>query len=370
MDSLARLSAHADLATTFALLSDNDLAELVASGTPAGTGIGGRAVLLEVDGVRVFVKRVPLTDTELHPRNHRRTANLFDTPAFCHYGIGAIGSPGFGAWRELAVHEMTTNWVRSGRFPGFPLLHHWRVLPDTPQPLPEELADEERAVAYWGGSPGLREHLTALRTASASLTLFLEYVPHTLHDWLHEQLRTDDADSACAVVEQGLDAVTRFLRERHLVHFDGHFRNILTDGRRLHLTDYGLSLSGRFELDAREREFLDRHRPYDRAYVFSYLVHWLVVDQYGLGRDEREEFIRACADGRRPEGIPGAAAALISRHARLAVLVGDFNRRLEQESRLTPYPHEAADALSPRAVSAGSSTMSSARASTLGSSGK
>ncbi|MFD5594308.1 protein kinase family protein [Streptomyces griseorubiginosus] len=367
MTSPARLSIHADLATTFALLSDSDLAELVASGTSAGTGIGGRAVLLEVDGVRVFVKRVPLTDTELRPHRVRSTANVFDLPVQCHYGIGAIGSPGFGAWRELAVHEMTTNWVRSGRFPGFPLLHHWRAVPDTPQPLPAEIADVERAVAYWGGG---RDRLGALRTASASLTLFLEYVPHTLHDWFHEQLRTDDADSACALVEQGLDAVTGFLREQRLVHFDAHFRNILTDGHRLHLTDYGLSLSGRFRLDPQERDFFHRHRPYDRAYVFSYLVHWLVVDQYGLDRDEREDFIRACADGRRPEGIPRAAAELISRHARLTVVVGDFNRRLEQESRLTPYPHEAADALSSRVVSAGSSTMSSARASTLGSSGK
>ncbi|MFE3853904.1 protein kinase family protein [Streptomyces griseorubiginosus] len=370
MDSPARLRTHADLSTAFALLSDDDLARLVASGTPTGTGIGGRTTLVEMDGVRVFVKRVPLTETELRPHHVRSTANFFALPVHCHYGIGAIGSPGFGAWRELTVHEMTTNWVRSGRFPGFPLLHHWRVLPDTAQPLPEQLADEERAVAYWGGSPGLRERLAALRTASASLTLFLEYVPHTLHDWLHEQLRTGDADSACALVEQGLDAVTGFLRERQLIHFDAHFGNILTDGHRLHLTDYGLSLSGRFQLRPEERDFFHRHRAYDRAYAFSYLVHWLVVDQYGLARDEREDFIRACADGRRPEGIPGAAAALISRHARLAVVIGDFNRRLEQESRLTPYPHEEADALSPRAVSAGSRTMSSVRASTLGSSGK
>ncbi|MFF1302486.1 protein kinase family protein [Streptomyces sp. NPDC058307] len=367
MDSPARLSTHADTATSLALLSDGDLADLVASGAPAGTGIGGRATLLEVDGVRVFVKQVPLTDTERHPVHVRSTANLFDLPAHCHYGIGEIGSPGFGAWRELAVHEMTTDWVRSDRFPGFPLLHHWRVLPDTPHPLPEALADVERAVTYWGGG---RQRIEALRTASARLTLFLEYLPHTVHDWLSAQLRTQDADSACALVEQGLEAVTGFLREQQLVHFDAHFGNILTDGRRLYLADYGLSLSSRFRLTAQERDFQARHRRYDRAYALSYLVHWLVVDQYGLARDAREDFIRACADGNRPEGIPRAAAALISRHARLATVVGDFNRRLEQESRLTPYPHDEVDALSPDAVSAGSSTMSSARASTLGSSGK
>ena len=335
MASTARLRTHADTATALALLSDRELTDLVASSVPVGAGIGGRGALLEVDGVRVFVKRVPLTDAELRPDNVRSTANLFDLPPHCHYGIGAIGGPGFGAWRELAVHEMTTNWVRSGRYPGFPLLHHWRVLPDTTQPLPEELADVERSVAYWGGG---RERIEALRTASASLTLFLEYVPHTLHDWFSAQLRTDDADAACTLVEQGLEAVTAFLHGRQLIHFDAHFRNILTDGHRLYLADFGLSLSDRFQLAPRERDFYDRHSHYDRAYALSYLVHWLVVDQYGLSRDERQAFIRACADGERPDGIPAAAAAIISRHARLAASVGDFNRRLEQESRLTPYP--------------------------------
>jgi hypothetical protein len=225
--------------------------------------------------------------------------------------------------------------VLSGRFPGFPLLHHWRVLPDPEPSLPEELADVERNVAYW--STG-REHIEALRTASASLTLFMELLPHTLHDWLSAQLRTDDADTACALVEQGLEAVTAFLREHQLAHFDVHFRNVLTDGQQLYLADYGLALSPRFRLAADERDFYERHRHYDRAYALSYLVHWLVVDLYGYGRDERGDFIRACADGKRPEGIPRAAATLISRYAQLGVTVGDFNLRLERESRLTPYP--------------------------------
>lgn len=330
-----RLVAHCDIATSLALLCDRELTELVEAGTPLGTGIGGRSTLIEVDGRKVFVKRMPLTDVERLPENVRSTANVFGMPAFCHYGIGAVCSPGFGAWRELAAHEMTTNWVLSGRFPGFPLLHHWRVLPDAQQSLPEELADVERAVAYWGGG---REHIEALGTASASLTLFMEHVPHTLHDWFSAQLRTDDPDTACALVERGLEAVTGFLHERQLLHFDAHFGNVLTDGQQLYLADYGLALSPRFQLDRAESDFYDRHRHYDRAYALSYLVHWLVVDQYGYGRDEREDFIRVCADGKRPEGIPRAAAGIISRYAQLAAAVGDFNRRLEQESRLTPYP--------------------------------
>ncbi|MET7481745.1 protein kinase family protein [Streptomyces sp. NPDC005538] len=335
MSDTSRIAVHSDIATSLALLSDHELAELVAAATPLGTGVGGRSVLVEVDGRKVFVKRMPLTDVERLPENVRSTANVFGAPAFCHYGIGAVPNPGFGVWRELVVHEMTTNWVVSGRFPGFPLLHHWRVLPDPEQWLPEELADVERNVAYWGGG---REHIEALRTASASLTLFLEHLPYTLHDWVSAQLRTGDPDAACALVEHGLVAVTGFLHEHQLVHFDAHFRNILTDGRQLYLADHGLALSPRFQLTADERDFHDRHRHYDRAYALSYLVHWLVVDLYGYGRDERQEFIRACADGKRPEDIPRAAAGLISRYAQLAATVGDFNRRLAQESRLTPYP--------------------------------
>ena len=338
-DTASRIAAHTDIATSLALLSDVELAELVAAGEPLGTGIGGRAVRIAVDGRAVFVKRIPLTDREREPRQARSTGNLFGLPSFCHYGIGAVGSPGFGAWRELAAHEVTTNGVLAGRFPGFPLLHHWRILATTPAPLPAELADVETAVAYWGGATGVRDRIEALRDASASLTLFLEHVPHTLHDWLDAELRTDRADAACAFTAHGLEELTAFLSDSRLLHLDAHFGNILTDGRQLYLTDFGLSLSSRFRLAPDERDFFDRHRHYDRAYIAYYLVIWLVTALYGYRGEERAEFVRACAGGTPPEGIPRAAADLLVRHAPLAAGMEVFCRRLERESRLTPFPY-------------------------------
>ncbi|MFD4596648.1 protein kinase family protein [Streptomyces sp. NPDC058464] len=338
-DSARRIAAHTGITNTLALLNDVELAELVAAGEPLGAGIGGRAVRLVVDGRPVFVKQIPLTDREREPRHARSTENLFGLPAYCHYGIGAIGGPGFGAWRELAAHEVATDWVLAGRFPGFPLLHHWRILPTTPVPLPGELADIDRAVAYWGGSAGLRERIEGLRDASASLTLFLEHVPYTLHDWLDAELRTGRADEACTLAARGLDGLTAFLSDSHLLHLDAHFGNILTDGRRLYLTDFGLALSSRFRLGPDERDFFDRHRHYDRAYTVYYLVIWLVTALYGYRAEERAEFVRACAGGTRPEGIPRAAADLLVRHAPLAVGMEVFCRRLERESRLTPFPY-------------------------------
>lgn len=180
-----RLAAHSAVSTSLALCSDEGLTDLVGAATPLGSGIGGRSSLLEVDGTSVFIKRVPLTDLERLPENVRSTANIFGLPTFCQYGIGG---PGGGAWRELAVHAMTTNWVLAGECEGFPLMYHWRVLPDS-TPLPEELADVERAVAYWGGGSQVRRRIEALQQSSASLALFLEYIPQNLREWLGEQER-------------------------------------------------------------------------------------------------------------------------------------------------------------------------------------
>lgn len=133
-------------------------------GRRLGSGIGGRRAEMEVAGVPVFVKRVPLTDVELRPEHVRSTANLFELPLFYQYGVG---SAGFGAWRELAAHLMTTAWVLRNEYAGFPLLYHWRVLPDRP---PVDFADEfggiAGAVAHWEGSPAVRRRLEAVGRSS------------------------------------------------------------------------------------------------------------------------------------------------------------------------------------------------------------
>ena len=336
----ARLAAHGAVSTALSLYSDRALRELVDAATPFGSGIGGRTVLLDVDGTPVFVKQVRLTELELRPENVRSTADHFGLPIYCHYGVGTIGGPGFGAWRELAAHVMTTDWVIAGDHEGFPLMHHWRVLPDSGQPLPEELADVERAVAYWGGGSGIRRRIEGLERSSASLMLFLEYLPQNLHDWLGGQIAAggEAAERACAMVDDELEAGISFMNANGLLHFDAHFQNILTDGRRLYFADYGLAISSRFQLTPGEVEFFDEHGDYDRYYAVTHLVNWLVVELYGYGPDERRAFVRSCAQGVPPSGIPATVAALLLRHAPVAAVVGDFYRRFQREGREAPYP--------------------------------
>jgi hypothetical protein len=336
MSEEARLAAYSAVSTSLALRSDYRLAELVDAAVPLGSGIGGKSALMEIDGKPVFVKRVPLTDMERLPEHVRSTANLFGLPTYCQYGVGG---PSFGAWRELAVHTMTTNWVLGGQYQGFPMMYHWRVLPDTTV-LPEELADVERAVAYWGGRPEVRRRIEALQQSSASLVLFLEYIPQTLHDWLTEQVQAgeESADRALSLVERSLEAGTSFMNARGLLHFDAHFQNILTDGRRLYFTDYGLALSSRFDLTPSETQFYELHRTYDRCYTVSWLVNWLITALYGYERNERVALIHACAGGKKPPGGSPKAKEILSRHAPLAAVLTDFYLKIQEESRESPYP--------------------------------
>jgi len=324
------------------LLSDRQLGRLVDEAGTTGRGIGGSSVVADVAGVPVFVKRVPLTDLERRPGCVMSTANLFGLPVFCQYGVG---SPGFGAWRELAANALTTSWVLAGRTGSFPLMYHWRVLPGAAALAPE-LADVGRVVAYWGGSPAVRERIGALAGASASMVLFLEYIPQGLRAWLGDQLRhgPEAVSSACTMVERSLRAGLPFMNANGLLHFDAHLGNVLTDGQRLYFADLGLATSPRFDLSAAESDFAARHQDHDVCYALTQLVNWLVSNVCGAavpapaGPAERNEFVRRCAAGAEAVHAPAAVAAVITRYAPAAAVMNDFYWDLFGKSRATPYP--------------------------------
>jgi tRNA A-37 threonylcarbamoyl transferase component Bud32 len=59
-----------------------------------------------------------------------------------------------------------------------------------------------------------------------------------------------------------------------LLHFDAHFRNVLTDGHRLYLADLGLATSPRFDLSTEERDFLAVNASRDACYAVRDATHW------------------------------------------------------------------------------------------------
>ncbi|MEU7837283.1 hypothetical protein [Nonomuraea sp. NPDC049129] len=119
--------------------------------------------------------------------------------------------------------------------------------------------------------------------------LFQEFIPHSLHDWLAAQLAAgrDAAVAACAMVGSRLPAGVAFMNGHGLTHFDAPFGNVLTDGRRLDIADFGLAASPRFDLSARESGFLARKATHDTGYALMQLVNWLVTNICGWRCHER-----------------------------------------------------------------------------------
>lgn len=323
----ARLVRHERVSSTLEGLNTEQLAALVGAAPTGAVSVGGSSSVLAVDGGPVFAKRIPITDLELaHPHS---TANLFDVPTCCQYGMFRLPGPGFSAWRELAANRVVTYGVLAGEAESFPLLHHWRVLPGRP-PVASEHQDVDTVVAQFGGAPGVRARLEALAGATSSLVLFSEYVPHALSDWLTSPL--DQAE----LLERQLFDVMAFMRSRELLHMDGHFGNMRADDDRVHLVDFGLATSPRFDLSPTERDFAVRNVGHDAHYAAMRLVNWLVTAVCGVpaptsaGRelDARNTYVRRCAGGDIPQDVPTAVATILVRHAPAAARMNDFCSRL------------------------------------------
>jgi hypothetical protein len=314
---------HHRISAVLATYDDGELAALVDGGRVVGVGVGGGSAVVEVDGVPVFVKRIPLTDGEL--ADPGGTANLFEVPLVCQYGIGG---PGFNSWRELAANVTVTEAVLAGETRSFPLLHHWRVLPGR-APIADEHADIDAVVAAQGGSPAVRARLEALAVASWSLVLFCEYVPYPIFDWLGE-----DPQGRAASVERQFSQIVDLLRRRELLHMDGHLGNLRTDGERIYLTDFGLVTSPRFDLTPAERDFVGCHVTYDADHAAMRLVNWLVTAVCGIpmpvtgGPVARNEYVLRCAAGHVPDDVAPVVSAILARHAPAAARMNAFFWRL------------------------------------------
>lgn len=329
-DHLARrLRKHELLAARLSAMKDDHLAALLAEAPAWRNHIhGNQSTVVEIDDAKVFVKQVALTDLERDPSNEGSTANLFGLPTFYQYGVG---SAGFGAWRELQAYLRAGRWVQNGECPHFPLLHHWRVMPRSGRPSlsAEQYAWLEQAPDYWNGSDAVRVRLGAIAGASATIVLFLEHAPETLDAWLTRQLtdqHMDDTAEATALrLHAQLHEAAAFMNARGMLHFDLHGHNVLTDGERAYVADFGLALCADFDLSADERAFFESHRLYDRCFVT-----W--------------DFIERLTKKARPSGLPPLLRTLIERSAPVAGIFRDFFEKLSKESKTAPYPAAALEA--------------------------
>ena len=325
-------------------LADNELAAVLEGAVPLGSGIGGTHGLVDIGGVTVFVKRVPLTDIESYGANVESTRDLFGMPSGCQYGVG---SPGIGVWREVAANAMAAELAIDGGLGCFAAMYHWRAMdgPAPGGPLPQELADVESLVSYWHDSAGVQRRLEAIGNATAHIALFLEYFPTTLPEWLQERVSegAESTNTAIDRVERCFVRDVPSMNSAGLFHFDAHFDNMLADGEQIFLADFGLATSPSFELSEHERDFLERNASHDLAHTMTRLVDWLVTEFVMPDSvQERDRFIRSIASTSRIS-VPMSSSArrVIERYAPIAAVINGFYWRLHTEDRTAEYPTAA-----------------------------
>lgn len=270
--SIARIKTYHSLKRKLSCLTDDKLVELLRSsedhrernfGPPAGTII--------IENTNVFFKKILLTDRELAPTSTYSTKNIFGLP-INYYRPGSVG---FGAWRELICHQRTTEWVLTNKYPAFPLLYHWRILPKNTDTHDKDTINE-KAESY--GYPEVAARLLELKNARFELVLFLEHIPHTSSEWLTTIQRDQPKSMARTVARMNklVQQTLTFCTRNGLLQLDPHLENILTDGTSFFVTDFNLAMHANFELSAEEREAFMEHSRYPIYAFTSYLTEYLL----------------------------------------------------------------------------------------------
>jgi len=329
-----RLASYSTVANKLACLSDVQLAELISSA--AWSAGYGETATINMDGITVFIKKIPLTDFETRSENIYSTANLFHLPLFYQYGVG---SAGFGAFRELAAQTMASNWVLTAACKNFPLLYHSRILHHSffGESIAQDKIDER--VRRWNDSSGVRHRLESMNQATSSVVVFLENIPQTLHGYLTEQIKQgpDQFNAAVKMCDQQLQETASFMKKHGMIHFDAHGNNIMTDGYRLYFADFGLTISSQFDLSEEENAFFDQHKNYDKVYVQSDLV-FEICEALQTPEDDFVLLLQRYVDGDTTITYSPYITSVLQKYAHSALIMYDFIGELRKKSKLTPYP--------------------------------
>ncbi len=151
----------------------------------------------------------------------------------------------------------------------FPLMYHYRIIPFSGQRADIDRSRLKSFVEYWGNSANAGNYMLDRANAKHELVLFIEHIPHVLETWLREN------PNKLQKTLNDLYRTIAFLRRKGIIHFDAHFRNVLIDGERIYLTDFGLVLDKSFTLTKEEESFFKQNTCYDYGEVLRNLGHLL-----------------------------------------------------------------------------------------------
>lgn len=337
-----RISKHFKLNSKISSLSDKDIHDLLKN-NKVGDGWGTNHNV-KVAGNKVFVKSVPVTDLEL--KNNFDTKNNYNMPMYYNYGVG---SAGFGVFRELNLHIKTTNWVLSGKFESFPLMYHYRILKkkNSPKKLSlKKIKAHNSYIKYWNNSKRIDRYILDRKQSEYEVVIFLEYIPYVLRDWMKPNINRINE------VSKKIFKIIEFLKSNGIIHFDTHFGNTLTDGKNIYLTDFGLGLDKKFNLNSKEITFYKQHRNYDYMLsigAFSDILEssWhdlsldskkMLEERYGI-RKETSHFDKVnlllinLDDVKKLMKLSNSYVKFIEKHKSIIVLRNDFLQGMRRDNK-------------------------------------
>ncbi len=133
------------------------------------------------------------------------------------------------------------------------------------------------------------------------------------------------------------------MQSQDFIHFDAHLENILADGKQLYFSDFGLSLSKKFDLSLEEIEFFEDHLTYDRCSTIVNLLHCFMTCRHERSQ-WKDAHLHEYLNGEYGEISP-ALATTVNRYAPIALIMAEFYQSLIKKSKLTSYPKETLEHL-------------------------
>jgi hypothetical protein len=149
-------------------------------------------------------------------------------------------------------------------------------------------------------------------------------------------------------------ATIAFLRKQGIIHFDAHFFNILTDGKRSYLTDFGLVLDKSFVLTPAEQSFYEQNMHYDYGELLWGLGFYLfelyqelsevdknrIAERIGLsekaGFDEQMSSLLNRIDEVHADGVmklDGRFVASLTKYRTIILLMNDFYSAMRKNNK-------------------------------------
>jgi len=251
-----RLQKYSQTSDALHYMSTCNLTKLILSNV-IGQGYGVNSVIM-INRTKIFIKAIPITKTDLN--NMYDTSNIHNLPMYYNYGVG---SAGFGCWRELAFHIKASNFVINDLCPNFPILYHYRIVENKQIAAKyKKYKFDKEFFEYWGSNKNIDIYLKARSETNYFIILCLEYFPTTMYS-------SNIIDKNTAWYINQISTIITFLKKHEVIHFDAHLGNLITNGKILILTDFGLVLDKSFRLTKPEIAFFNKNTNYDKATLIT-----------------------------------------------------------------------------------------------------